>query len=463
MAQANGNGEVRFLNASGGLGGGGLDAKTLKEGLALDPHFVAADAGTVDAGPFHLGSGTCAYSRDSVRYEIDVLLSEVPRGVPIIIGSAGTAGGDPHVDWVRDIVEDVLRDRKLERRVAFIKAEQDPAYLKEMMARGRIRPLDNAPDFDEGVIDRSTRIVGMMGVEPFQAALSQGAEVIIAGRSSDSAVFAAMPIMKGIPEGIAWHVGKVVECGTLACETMRQGTMYSRLDAGGAVITPLGEGLRCTPQSIAAHSLYENGDPYLHVECSGTLDLTNSTFRQVDDVSVRIEGSDFHRADQYSVKLEGAELIGYQSVLVGGVRDPLIIRQLDSWLAEVRKKFDRRVELILGSELRPGDWRVDIHAYGRNAIMGSREPKLDQLPHEVGLVVCLMAPTQALANKLADLVRQPLLHTPIPEWSGAITGFACLFNQASLERGPVWRWCVNHVVLPESPMDMVRMDIRDYN
>lgn len=463
MTLPDGNQEVRFVNASGSLGGGGLDPETLKQGLALNPHFVGADAGTVDAGPYHLGSGTCAYSRDSIRYEMDVLLSEVPRGVPIVIGSVGTAGGDPHVDWMMDIVQEIIRDRGLERRVASIKSEQDPAYLKSMMQRGRIRPLDNAPHFDEEVIDRSTRIVGMMGVEPLQAALSQGADVIIAGRASDSAVFAALPIMKGIPEGIAWHVGKVVECGTLACETMKRGTMFSRLDQSGATIIPLGEGLRCTPQSIAAHSLYENGDPYLHAECSGTLDLTHSTFEQVDDVSVRIAGSGFRPADQYSVKLEGVELIGYQSVIVGGVRDPLIIRQLDSWLANVRAKIEQRVDLILGKELKRTDWRLDIHVYGRNAVMGMREPKLSELPHEVGLVIGLTAPTQAQATKLADLSRQPLLHTPIPEWSGAITGFACLFNQASIDRGPVWRWCTNHVVLPDNPMDMFRMDIQDFN
>jgi hypothetical protein len=450
------------VNASGGLGGGGLDRDTLRQGLSLEPHFVGADAGTVDAGPYHLGSGTCAYSRDSVHHELDILLSEVPRGVPIVIGSAGTAGGDPHVDWVMDIVEEIVRDRGLERRVASIKSEQDPAYLKEMMRRGRIRPLDNAPVFDEDVIDRSTRIVGMMGVEPLQAALSKGADIVIAGRSSDSAVFAALPIMKGIPEGIAWHVGKVVECGTLACETMKRGTMFSRLDQDGAVITPLGEGLRCTPQSVAAHSLYENGDPYLHVECSGTLDLTHSTFEQMGDTSVRIAGAGFHRAEQYSVKLEGVELIGYQSVIVGGIRDPLIIRQLDSWLDDVRRRIEHRAEVVLGRELRPADWRIDIHVYGRNAVMGSREPNLRDLPHEVGLVIGLTAPTQALASKLADLARQPLLHTPIPEWSGAITGFACLFNQASIDRGPVWRWCTNHVVLPDSPTDMVRMEMRAF-
>ena len=384
------DGEVRFVNASGGLGGGGLDPESLREGLSREPHFVGADAGTVDAGPYHLGSGTCAYSRDSVRYEVDVLLSEVPKGVPIVIGSVGTAGGDPHVDWMMDIVGDVIRDRKLERRVASIKSEQDPAYLKTMMRAGRVRPLDNAPAFDEGVIDRSTRIVGMMGVEPIQAALKDGADIVIAGRSSDSAVFAALPIMKGIPEGIAWHVGKVVECGTLACETMKRGTMFSQLDRDGAVITPLGEGLRCTPQSIAAHSLYENGDPYLHVECSGTLDLTHSTFEQVDDVSVRIAGAGFRHADAYSVKLEGVELVGYQSVIVGGVRDPLIIRQLDSWLEHVRQHIEKRVDIVLGKQLSPrlladrhprlrpqrGDGRA-----GAEALRAAARGRARDLPH----------------------------------------------------------------------------------
>ena len=454
--------EVRVISATGTLGGGAMDQDTLREAISMGAHVVGADAGTVDAGPYHLGSGTCAYSRDSVMQEVDTLLATVPRGVPIILGSAGTAGGDPHVEWVTDIVREVVAERGLERRVASIKSEQDRDYLKTMMRRDRIQPLENAPHFDESVIDRSTRIVGMMGVEPIQHALTGGADIVVAGRASDSAVFAALPILKGIPDGIAWHVGKVVECGTLACETMKRGTMYSRLDSGGATIRPIGEGLRCTPQSIAAHSLYENSDPYLHPESSGILDLTHSAFEQVDDVSVRITGSAFRPAERYSVKLEGAELIGYQSVIVGGVRDPLIIRQLNSWLDIVKSRLEARAVQILGS-LKREDWRIDIHVYGRNAVMGASEPRREDLPTEVGLVVCLTAPTQALASKLADLARQPLLHQPIPEWSGAITGFACLFNQASLDRGPVWKWCTHHIVLPDNPMDMFRLEMHDFH
>ena len=95
----------------------------------------------------------------------------------------------------------------------------------------------------------------------------------------------------------------------------------------------------------------------------------------------------------------------------------------------------------------------------RGPMMGGREPKLEELPHEIGLVVCLSAPTQELATKIAELSRQPLLHHPIPEWSGSITGFACLFNRAYIERGPYWRFCVHHVVLPHDPMEMFRLDV----
>jgi hypothetical protein len=46
---------------------------------------------------------------------------------------------------------------------------------------------------DDGAIDRATRIVGMMGPEPFMRALDEGAQIVLAGRSSDPAPWAAYP------------------------------------------------------------------------------------------------------------------------------------------------------------------------------------------------------------------------------------------------------------------------------
>src|SRR6202022_2267862 len=113
---------------------------------------------------------------------------------------------------------------------------------------------------------------------------------------------------------------------------------------------PYGDGLRCTPQSVAAHGLYENADPFLHRECSGTLDLTNATYEPIDNVTVRIRGTEFFSEPVYTVKLEGAELAGYQSIIIGGIRDPYVIRQLDSWLGSVRNYIDELEARVLGDK-----------------------------------------------------------------------------------------------------------------
>src|SRR5690606_20336410 len=114
----------------------------------------------------------------------------------------------------------------------------------------RIRPLDPAPHLDESVIDRASHVVGMMGVEPLQRALDAGAELVIAGRCSDAALYAALPIMKGLPPGLSWHAGKVVECGTLVCEVAGKGVVFGSVSPDEVVIRPFGKGLRCTPQSV---------------------------------------------------------------------------------------------------------------------------------------------------------------------------------------------------------------------
>lgn len=449
--------QVRFIAASGGLGGGKVDAQALAAAMELAPHFIASDAGTTDAGPHALGTGIPAYPRESVKRDLALILPLARKaGIPVIIGSAGTAGIDAQVDWVVDIANEIAVEHRLKVRTARIYSEQSKEAVKDLLAAGRIKPLRPAPHLDETIIENSSHIVGMMGVEPLQQALADGAELIIAGRCSDAALYAAHPVMHGLPEGLSWHAGKVVECGTLVCETAGKGAVFGSISPTEVVVRPFGKNLRCTTQSVAAHTFYENSDPYFHVEASGTMDLSQSQYRQVDEVSVAISGSRFIPADPYTIKLEGALLAGYQSLIVGGVRDPLIIRQLDSWLDGVRAKIMTSVDDILAAQIRAADYRLDFHVYGRDAVMGVLEPRRNELPHEVGIVLEVTAPTQALAAKIAALSRQPLLHHPIPEWKGAITGFACLHNPAVIDRGPIYRFCLNHVAVPDSPMALFR-------
>jgi hypothetical protein len=452
--------QIRFISPVGSVGGG-ISGAALEEALAQAPHFIACDAGTTDAGPFSLGMGIPAFPREAVKRDLSLMLRAGRKAnIPVIIGSAGTAGGDVHVDWALEIAREIVAEHHLTLRTAVIYAEQDKAHLKRLLHQNRILPLDPAPPISDSIIDSSSRIVGMMGVEPLQQAILDGANFVLAGRCSDSALFAAIPLMQGFPPGLAWHAGKVSECGTLVCETLGKGVIFTTINQDQITIRPYGAGLRCTPLSVAAHSLYENANPYLHRECSGTFDLTNSTFEAIDDVTVRIRGSEF-MFEPYTVKLEGAALAGYQSIIVGGIRDPHVIGQLDSWLAGVRGYIDESVSHVLGDHADRSSYSIDFHIYGINAVMGSFEPDPKTLPHEIGIVVELTAPTQDLAHTLAQLSRQPLLHCPIKEWKGSITAFACLHNPAVIDRGPVFRFTLNHVAVPSTPVEMFRTHFID--
>jgi len=447
--------EIRYIAAS--LVGAGIDRDALNEALQSNPHFIACDAGTTDAGPFSLGSGHPAFAREAVKGDLALLLDAGRRaGVPVLVGSAGTAGRDNQVDWVLDIADEIVKEAGAKLRTAVIYAEQDKDFLIEKLREGGIKPLDAAPHLDEDRIRRSSRIVGMMGAEPLQMALAEGVDFVLAGRCSDTALYAAMPIMHGFPAGLAWHAGKVVECGTMACVTAGKGVMLVRLRHDDFIVRPFGRGLRCTPQSVAAHSFYENVDPFHFTECSGTIDITEATYEAIDSISVRVANSRFHPAEAYTVKLEGAELAGYQTIIIGGIRDPFLLRQLDSWLAKVRAYIEETIARVLDDRVTRDDYQIMFHVYGRDGVMGSLEPNHTEVPKEVGIVFEVTAPTQQLSTTIAELSRQPLLHYPIAEWSGATTSFACLHNPAHVERGAVYRFNVNHVVLPRSPQEMFR-------
>jgi hypothetical protein len=454
--------EIRILSPTGVCGSGFLE-ESFEKALAKNPHFIGCDGGSTDPGPSHLGSGEPAFPRDAVKRDLRLMLIGARRlRVPLLVGSAGTAGGDVHLDWFCDIVHEIAAEEGLAFRLAKIHAEQKKDYLKQRLCEGRIKPLSPAPEFDEGVIDRAARIVGMMGAEPYMRAIEAGADVIVAGRSSDTAIFASIPVMRGFPEGVAWHMGKILECGAAACVSRRTpDCMFAWVREDHFVVEAPDERLRCTPQSIASHSLYENADPFKLVECSGTLDLTESRYEAVSDRAVKVSGSAFIDAPRYTVKLEGAEKAGYQSVIIGSVRDPFIIRQIDDWVERLEGRIHARVKQIYGERLRPEQYVINIRIYGKNGTMGPLEPVKEIRSHELCLVIEATAPTQEIASSIAAIVRHQALHLPIPEWSGLITALACPYNPAHLDRGAVYRFNVNHVVEPDDPYEMFPTEYLD--
>lgn len=458
MSTASTQREIRVLAPTGALGSGFLES-SFEAALARRPHVIGCDAGTTDGGPFSLGTGKPSFPRLSVKRDLRLMLrGALANKIPLLVGSCGTAGGEAHLQLVRDIVEEIAKEEGLSFTLGLIHAEQDKSYLKRKLAEGRIRPLDPAPHLDEAVIDRSIRIVGMMGAEPYLKALDMGADVVLAGRSSDTSMFSALAERQGFPAGLAVHAAKILECGTAAAvQRKTPDCLMAAIRDDHFVIGALDPDIRCSPQSIASHSLYENADPFFLVEPAGTLDTTGSVYEAVDDRTVRVSGSRFAPAETYTVKLEGAELAGYQTILIGSVRDPYILRQLDDWLARLREKIAWRVKDVAG--LGPEDYSLIVRIYGKDGTMGALEPIRQLEGHEACLLFEVMAATQELATTIAAIARHQALHLPIPEWSGLITALACPYSPAYIERGPIYRFNINHVVEVDDPCEMFPVEV----
>ena len=178
---------TRICIPSGALGLG-YDAIALDRAIAAKPDLIAIDGGSTDSGPSYLGRGVSKYARESTRIEWQGLIeARAKAGCPLVIGTAGTCGTDSTVDWLYEITVEVLADLGLSAKIARLYSEQDP----EKIAQTPLTPLAAAPAVDAGIIKSCTHIVALAGAEQINAALSTGADIIIAGRTTDTAIIAA--------------------------------------------------------------------------------------------------------------------------------------------------------------------------------------------------------------------------------------------------------------------------------
>lgn len=450
--------EIRILAPTGVLGAG-FRVESLQRGVELGPQVIACDAGSTDSGPYYLGSGEPKLSREAVRRDLRHILRARERlGVPFIVGSCGTSGRDVGVDGVCETVREVMGEEGLHAKIALIKSDQSPQYLMRQWRSGRIRPLNPAPEIDAEVFSRS-HVVGMMGVEPIAAALEQGAEIVLAGRASDSALFAALPLALGADPGLAWHAAKTLECGAACAVVSAADGVFAWIREDHFDIEPLDPAARCTPRSVAAHTLYENANPFLLTEPSGVVDTAGAEYAARGDRAVRVRGTAFERAAEYSVKLEGAERVGFQTAAIGGIRDPHIIARLDELLPAAQAHFHDRIADLFDGALGPDDYKIAYRIYGRDGVMGVLEPERGEVGHEVGVLITVTAPTQALATKIATFVTHASAHLPVPDYEGIISSIAYPFSPPELERGAVYRFSLNHVCLPRDPYEMFRTEL----
>jgi hypothetical protein len=444
---------VRLFVPVGQLGGG-VRSDELAAALKRGAEVMAMDAGSTDSGAAYLATGTSKNSRDAVKTDLRLLMTaQHEAGIPLIIGTAGQAGGDMNVDWTVEIVLEVAREIGYRPRIAALYSELSCEVVRARNAQGRVKPLPPLGDLADETIDSCRHIVALMGPEPYIAALEAGADIIVGGRSTDTAVLAAFPLWKGAPIGPSWHAGKTGECGSQCTARSTHGSgVFLTIDRDGFEVEPLMEGNACTVHSVSAHMLYENSNPFRLTEPGGILDVTAAQYAQVTDTKVRVRGSVWE-PQPYTMKLEGASVGQFQTLMMIGITDPAVLSNLDLFHDKMRHTLVRRVERTMGEKA--GSFDISLRIYGWNAVSGRPVPKDAPPPREVGVLCVITADTQDLANQMAKACNPYFFHMPLFE-GVELPSYGFAFTPADIPRGQVFEFRLNHVVEVDDPLELVR-------
>jgi len=439
--------EFRILSTTAILGYG-FPVASFEEGMKRNPHLIAVDAGSTDPGPYYLGAGVSFTDRNAVKRDLEIMIKAgLERGIPVCIGTAGGSGGEPHLDWNRKIIEEIAHENNLHFKLALIHAELPKDKIKHEHGLGNITPLDPAPELTAGVIDSTTRIVAQMGVQPFIEAHRSGAQVILAGRAYDPAVFAALAVEKGYDMGLATHLGKILECAAI-CAMPGSGSdcMFGYIGADYFRVEPLNPERKCTTVSVAAHTLYEKTNPCILPGPGGYLDLTETRFEQETGNTVRVSGSRFIPGDKYYVKLEGARKIGYRTVSIAGTRDPVMMQRIDEIIAGVKERVaDNFIE---GQDA----YSLNFIIYGRDGVMGKLEPlREESKSHEYGIIIEAVAGTQELANTICATARSTMLHYGYEGRRATAGNLAFPYSPSDFKAGEVYEFSIYHLLQVDDP------------
>ena len=447
---------IKVLVPSGVLGLG-FDLEALNNGVKNNPDIISIDGGSTDSGPYSLGSGTSKYARAAIKAEWkSLMIAREKANVPLVIGSCGTCGTNGMVDWMENITIELAEELNQNIKIAKLYCQQEKNFIKKNFQLSKIFPLNPAPMLNDQLIEEMTNIVALAGAEQIQECINTGAEIILAGRTTDTAIISALPLMKGANPGSSWHGAKVAECGALCTTNPTSGVIMVEFDKTGFTVEPMSKNASCTSETVAAHMLYENADPYILHEPGGYMDVTYSNYYNIDNKKVRVEGAKWHSSKKYSVKLEGTKIAGYQASLLVLLRDKHYVVNVKKWTDKLSKFLKK--EIYERMDIDTSEYSLEFRHIGLNSILGELEKNI-RSPVEVG-VLCLITSKNQLSTEIAKLINPFLLHFPLSS-NEELPTFAFPFSPVHSDRGCVYEFALNHILELDNPMDAFQIEISE--
>ncbi len=421
-----------------GLLGYGYSEEGLNIAFSEKVDYVGVDAGSTDPGPYYLGSGKSFTDRGAVKRDLALALPKaLSHKAPFIIGTAGGAGSDKHVEWLKDILFEIAKEKNLHFKLGVVYSDVTKEYVAKKLNEGKIINMsDGMPLIKEDVLN-SERIVSQIGIAPIIKLIEEKCDVIICGRACDTAIYAAPCIYEGYKEGLAFHMAKIMECGSMcstpvAAADVMQGYMYDDYFE----LTPANPIRKCTVNTVAAHTLYEQSNPYLIYEPDGVCDLTNSKFEQVSDRTVRVSGSQFFEAEEKTLKLEGVKCSGYRTICPATIYDPITIKNFD---------FIKETVLNFVKDNTKGTLPEDSYTVTFKTSGGEES--------SFGIIIDVVGKTQEIADTVCALARSRMLHCDYEGRKSTAGNLAFPFSPSDIHVGPVYEFSVFHLAKVDSLLE----------
>jgi hypothetical protein len=418
------------------------------------PDFVVADAGSSDPGPVFLGADISLgfFERHDLEH---MLVASRKQGIPMLIGSAGDSGANSRVDLFVSLIKELAEEHRIPKfKLGYFYSDLSKEVLRQKIEDGRIvEGLGGFPDLALDDVENTDRIVAVAGIHPFMELLDMGADVIIGGRCGDIAFTAAPAIRAGFPKGLAYHMGKMLECASLCAEPfMGKETVIGTISDDDIKLTPFHPDQRCTVASAGAHSMYERESPFFEYAVGGMLDMTECQFEQFDDRTCRISGAKWVPSEEIRVKIEGSRKVGERYIGIAAVRDPYLVQHVDEVIQWCRDS----VEDNFGKN----GYQLYFHIFGKNGVLKDLEPVEEIRSHELCIVAEGVSPTGELAERITDFATRMMFLARIPGVKGT-AGAAAFIEKKPMRAIPAYEWSINHTVPVDDPMELFSVGLTE--
>ncbi|MDQ0861523.1 hypothetical protein [Bacillus sp. V2I10] len=140
------------------------------------------------------------------------------------------------------------------------------------------------------------------------------------------------------------------------------------------------------------------------------------------------------------MKLEGARVKAYRTFVLAGVRDPVLLKNIERIEASVKEEVISHYR-----DIPEHTYQINFYHYGKNAVLGESESEPFS-GHEIGLVFEVVADTQEAASSICATLRSTFLHYGYEGRKSTAGNLAFPFAPSDIEFGPVYEFSIYHLM-----------------